>query len=79
MKGRLLIGTLVAVRAALVVGLFAGPAGHAHLYVNDVPLVRVYGPWHHLPGLKPGRHELCATVNDDHHNEHAVAGWSGRG
>jgi hypothetical protein len=48
--------------------------GHAHLYVDDVLLGRIYGSWHHLPRLKPGKHEILVTLNWNNHDEYAVGG-----
>ena len=34
--------------------------GHAHLYIDDVLICRIYGPWQHIPALKPGaQSNLC--------------------
>jgi hypothetical protein len=48
--------------------------GHAHLYVDDVLLGRIYGDWHHLPRLKPGKHEILVTLNWNDHDEYAIDG-----
>ena len=37
--------------------------GHAHLYVNDKPIQRIYGPWTHLPDLPGGTNEIRVTLN----------------
>ena len=48
--------------------------GHAHLYVEDVLLGRIYGSWHHLPRLKPGKHEILVTLNWNNHDEYSIGG-----
>ena len=50
-------------------------AGHANIYADGVKLSRVYGPYHYLPSLEPGAHELRASLNDNGHNELT---WQGR-
>jgi hypothetical protein len=47
--------------------------GHAHLYV-DGQKQRIYCPFIHLDGLKPGRHTLRVTLNGNDHREYAVKG-----
>ncbi len=48
--------------------------GHAHVYVNDTKLARVYGPWVHLEALPPGTHEVRVTLNSNNHSQLAVNG-----
>jgi hypothetical protein len=48
--------------------------GHGHVYVDDFLFCRAYGPWVHIPRLKPGRHVIYVTLNWNNHNEYAVAG-----
>lgn len=48
--------------------------GHAHLYVDGKKVARLYGPWHHLAGLTPGKHRLTVTLNANSHEELAVGG-----
>lgn len=43
-------------------------AGHAHIYVNGEKVGRVYGPYHYLSALEPGRHEIKVNLNDNRHN-----------
>ena len=45
--------------------------------VDDVLLGRIYGSWHHLPRLKPGKHEILVTLNWNNHDEYAVGGNDG--
>ena len=49
--------------------------GHAHIYADGVKLSRVYGPYHYLPSLESGSHELRVSLNDNGHNELT---WQGR-
>ena len=49
-------------------------AGHAHIYAGDVKLSRVYGPYHYLPGLAPGTHEIRISLNT---NDHSELTWQG--
>ena len=49
--------------------------GHAHIYADGVKLSRVYGPYHYLPSLESGAHELRVSLNDNGHNELT---WQGR-
>ncbi|MEM8505493.1 MAG: hypothetical protein AAF716_20360 [Cyanobacteria bacterium P01_D01_bin.1] len=37
--------------------------GHAHLYINDKSVQRIYGPWTHLPTLPGGTNEIRVTLN----------------
>ncbi|MDG4862936.1 hypothetical protein P8605_32835 [Streptomyces sp. T-3] len=50
--------------------------GHAHLYLGDRKIARVYGTWFHLPGsLVPrGTHRLTARLYADDHTVWAVDG-----
>jgi hypothetical protein len=41
--------------------------GHAHLYVDDVKVARLYTPWFHLSGLAPGEHTVRVTLNANDH------------
>ncbi|NRB41510.1 MAG: hypothetical protein HRU20_24065 [Pseudomonadales bacterium] len=47
-----------------------GVQGHAHLYVNEKKIARVYGPYVHVPAslLKDGMNMIAITINDHHHN-----------
>ncbi|MCB1809862.1 MAG: hypothetical protein KDJ99_33255 [Candidatus Competibacteraceae bacterium] len=46
--------------------------GHAHLYVNDVKIARVYGPWFHLAKLPPGEHTVSVSLNANTHGQYSV-------
>ena len=50
------------------IGLSSLPSeGHAHLYINGEKIGRLYGAWHHLPSLPPGRHTLKVNLNANDH------------
>ncbi len=48
--------------------------GHAHLYLNNVKLARVYHSWHHLSELRPGKYELTVTLNSNDHRVYTIDG-----
>ena len=48
--------------------------GHAHLYVNDVKMARLYGPHFHIPDLPVGENTLRVTLNANNHASYAVNG-----
>lgn len=41
--------------------------GHAHLYVDDRKVARLYAPWFHLDSLPPGTHTLRVELNSNDH------------
>ena len=41
--------------------------GHAHLYVDDRKIARLYAPWFHLDSLPPGTHTLRVELNSNDH------------
>jgi hypothetical protein len=41
--------------------------GHAHLYVNDTKVTRIYGSWYYLSSLPPGRNQIKVTLNNNNH------------
>jgi len=43
--------------------------GHAHIYVDDVKIDRVYGPSYHLEGLEPGERHVRISLNTNSHSE----------
>ena len=49
-------------------------AGHAHVYVDDVKINRVYGPYYYLTGLEPGMREIRVTLNTNSHSELTFGG-----
>ena len=58
-----------AVSTAAVMG-----EGHAHLYIDDILIQRIYGEWHHIPALKPGVHKIYVTLNFNNHDEYMFNG-----
>ncbi|MBE9063976.1 hypothetical protein [cf. Phormidesmis sp. LEGE 11477] len=48
--------------------------GHAHLYINDEPMYRIYGPWTHLPDLPGGTNEIRVTLNANGHESLTTQG-----
>jgi hypothetical protein len=48
--------------------------GHAHIYVDDVKIARVYGPSYKLEGLEPGERQVRLTLNSNSHSELTYAG-----
>lgn len=45
--------------------------GHAHLYVNDVKVARIYGNWFYLSPtlLTPGENYVMVTLNANEHSD----------
>lgn len=48
--------------------------GHAPLYVDGVKLTRIYGPWHYVGALTPGKHVVGVTLNGNDHGDYVRAG-----
>lgn len=48
--------------------------GHAHLYVDDIKIARLYGPDFHMPDLPEGAHEIRVTLSSNDHFYYAVDG-----
>ena len=48
--------------------------GHAHVYVDDVKINRVYGEWYHIPSLEPGEHQIKVTLSTNNHKDISVDG-----
>ena len=48
--------------------------GHAHIYVDDVKISRVYTPWFYLGDLTPGDHEIQVKLNANNLEEYVIAG-----
>ncbi len=48
--------------------------GHAHLYINNVKLARVYGDWFHVSNdkLVAGENTIHATLNANDHSEWVI-------
>lgn len=42
--------------------------GHAHIYVDDIKVSRVYGEWYYLGlNLEPGNHTISVDLNTNDH------------
>lgn len=41
--------------------------GHAHIFVDDFKIARIYGHWFHLKALTPGKHSVRITLNTNNH------------
>lgn len=50
--------------------------GHAHIYVNDEKISRIYGSWFHLDEhhIVPGENRIRVTLNANNHSEWAIDG-----
>ena len=48
--------------------------GHAHLYIDDVKVGRLYTEWYHIGGLAMGTHAVHVTLNCNDHMDIAVDG-----
>lgn len=48
--------------------------GHAHIYVDDKKLARVYGAWFHIAALPAVPYKLRVTLNANDHSTIAVEG-----
>ena len=48
--------------------------GHAHIYVNDKKISRVYGPWFHLGSLPTDGANVKVTLNANDHRDLMVDG-----
>lgn len=50
--------------------------GHAHVYVNDVKVARVYGAWFHIPSqyFVEGKNTIRVTLNTNSHSEWVFEG-----
>ncbi len=42
--------------------------GHAHLYIDNKKISRVYGEWTHIDNLSPGRHKVKVSLNANNHS-----------
>ncbi len=41
--------------------------GHAHLYIDDRKITRLYSNWYYLGVLPPGEHKIRVTLNTNAH------------
>jgi hypothetical protein len=48
--------------------------GHAHLYLNDKKIARVYSNWYHIPDLPQGEYDVEVSL---HGNGHELLTWGG--
>ena len=48
--------------------------GHAHLYVDDEKVARLYGGWYYLGALDEGEHQVRVTLNANNHSDYAKDG-----
>ena len=61
--------------APLSAGSAAVPnEGHAHLYVDDVKVARLYGPYFYIPDLAPGQHDITVALSSNDHAYLAIDG-----
>lgn len=42
--------------------------GHAHLYIDNYKMARIYSNWYHIKNLTPGKHEVRVTLNANDHS-----------
>ncbi len=43
--------------------------GHAHLYINDKKITRIYSNWYYLGSLEPGRNKITVSLNTNKHED----------
>lgn len=56
-------------------GQAANPGeGHAHLYINDTKIARIYGPWFHIGTLPAGQIAIRAALYSNDHKALTVNG-----
>ncbi|WP_224825651.1 hypothetical protein [Cognatishimia sp. MH4019] len=48
--------------------------GHAHLYLNEVKIARLYGPHFHIPDLPEGEYEVTVNLSSNDHSYYLVNG-----
>ena len=48
--------------------------GHAHLFINDKKITRLYSSWYYLENLEPGKNTVKVTLNANNH-----ADWTSGG
>jgi hypothetical protein len=48
--------------------------GHAHLYVDDHKVARLYGGWYHLGAMVEGEHQVKVTLNANNHSDYSKDG-----
>lgn len=48
--------------------------GHAHLFINQNKIGRLYGNWHHIPFLPKGQNKIRVDLSGNDHTELTVNG-----
>jgi hypothetical protein len=48
--------------------------GHAHLYINDVKIARLYSPYFHIPDLAMGDYEISVNLSTNDHSYYVING-----
>ncbi len=48
--------------------------GHGHLYINDIKISRLYGPWFHISKLPTPKSHIKVTLNANDHRAIMVDG-----
>jgi hypothetical protein len=48
--------------------------GHAHLYIDDVKIARIYGEWYHLESLPEGAQMISVSLYANNHQPLAIDG-----
>ncbi len=43
--------------------------GHAHLYIDNYKIARIYSNWYHIVDLRPGEHTIRVTLNANDHSD----------
>jgi len=43
--------------------------GHAHLYINDQKITRIYSNWYYLGNLEPGSNKITVSLNTNKHED----------
>ncbi len=63
------INCYTTVKEARTDGMFTG---HAHLYIDDKKITRIYAPWFYIPTkwLKKGTNQVRVTLNTNDHGQY---------
>jgi hypothetical protein len=48
--------------------------GHAHLYVDGIKIVRLYGHYFHIPQLSAGNYEVTVNLASNDHSYYMIDG-----
>ncbi|WP_296420623.1 hypothetical protein [Pseudooctadecabacter sp.] len=46
--------------------------GHAHLYIDDIKVARMYGPHFHIPDLPLGDHVVTVNLSTNDHSYYVI-------